>query len=254
MVGSQGTGSSPGLTGALGSPADPSGALGSPLSHLRGPGGASPSSGGFGSTGSPDQGSDGSGIGRGAPFVPPRPSAGASFGNGPETSMGSQPGLGSSLTGPVGGGFGTGSGGSPLAGIPSSIGSSGVSGGGSPGAIGSGGIGAPGAGPRRRGPLPPGSGGHRHRRPLGKPSPAAAAAIGLGVVAGALAASAISAGIASAFTKPRSGLLGGARRVCPGCPQAPCVIGCGRKRRSIPESKVPPEILNSIPTNFERLY
>lgn len=94
---------------------------------------------------------------------------------------------------------------------------------------------------------------HRHR--AGKLSPQSAAAIGLGVAGSALAFGALAAGIVSAVQQHQRGAkLGGTRTGCVGCQSTPCVGNCGRKRRSLAISKVPSEILDGIPVNFERLY
>lgn len=86
----------------------------------------------------------------------------------------------------------------------------------------------------------------RVRKP--KPSAAAATGIALGVVAGTLALSAIGSGIAGAI---HSGMAGGGRTIS-GCGGG-CPRSCGRKRRSVSQSKVPAEVLNSVPMDFNRL-
>lgn len=81
--------------------------------------------------------------------------------------------------------------------------------------------------------------------------PAAAAGIAMGTIAGTIALSALGTGIANAIHS--SGVRGGHRTGgCPGVRR--CSSGCGRRRRSVPLSKVPAEVLNRIPTNFDRLY
>lgn len=94
------------------------------------------------------------------------------------------------------------------------------------------------------------------RRPhAGKLSPEKAAAIGLSAASTALALGALAAGIASVVqNRQRMANIRPARIACVGCAPRPCVGNCGRKRRSIALSKVPAEVLNSIPANFERLY
>lgn len=77
-----------------------------------------------------------------------------------------------------------------------------------------------------------------------------AAGIAIGSLASALAIGAIGAGIAGVIN---SGSGAGPRRAV-GCSGGGCSSGCGRKRRSVPQSKVPAEALNNIPTNFDRLY
>lgn len=81
-------------------------------------------------------------------------------------------------------------------------------------------------------------------------SDAAVAGLALGSVAGAVALTAIGATLASAA---HSGRFGGGTRLG-GCSGGGCSRGCGRKRRSLPQSKVPAEVLNSIQTNFDRQY
>lgn len=94
---------------------------------------------------------------------------------------------------------------------------------------------------------------HGHRG--GKLSPERAAAIGLGAAGTALALGAIAATIASAVQqRQRLAKQGGTGTGCVGCRRTPCIGNCGRQRRSIAKSKVPAEILDSIPVNFERLY
>lgn len=83
-----------------------------------------------------------------------------------------------------------------------------------------------------------------------KMHPAAAAGIALGALSGALSIGVIGAGIAGAL---QSGALGGGRRMG-GCPGGGCRSGCGRKRRSVSQSRVPAEVLNNIPMDFDRLY
>lgn len=91
---------------------------------------------------------------------------------------------------------------------------------------------------------------HNHQRALGKPSAAATAGLALGAVAGAVALGVLGSTIASAV---QSGVGGGGRRPI-GCSGGGCRGGCGRKRRSVPQSKVPAEVLNSILTDFNRRY
>lgn len=77
---------------------------------------------------------------------------------------------------------------------------------------------------------------------------ATVAGIALGSVASAIALGAIGAGIAGAIN---SGTGNGGRTIngCGGgCPRR-----CGRKRRSVSQSKVPAEVLNSVPMDFNRL-
>lgn len=83
-----------------------------------------------------------------------------------------------------------------------------------------------------------------------KPSAAAAAGIALGVMAGTIALGAIGSGIAGAIN---SGMAGGGRQGG-GCPRRACGGGCGRKRRSILQSKVPADVLNNIPMDFNLRY
>lgn len=92
--------------------------------------------------------------------------------------------------------------------------------------------------------------GYPPQRPVIKPSPAATAGIALGVLAGTLAVGAIGSGLAGAI---QSGVIGGGRRGG-GCSGGGCRSRCGRKRRSVPESKVPAQVLDSIPMNFKLRY
>lgn len=89
----------------------------------------------------------------------------------------------------------------------------------------------------------------RPQHPIGKPSVAATAGIALGAVAGAMALTALGTGLASAL---QTGMGGGRRHV--GCSRGGCSSGCGRKRRSVAQFKVPAEVLNSIPMDFNRRY
>lgn len=86
---------------------------------------------------------------------------------------------------------------------------------------------------------------HRGRSTSG----AAAAGIAIGAVAGALALSALGTGIAGAIQSSRAGRVSSG-----GCPVSGCRRPCGRKRRSVPQSKVPAEVLDSIPMSFDRPY
>lgn len=90
---------------------------------------------------------------------------------------------------------------------------------------------------------------HRPQHRIGKPSAAAVAGIALGTMAGAVALTALGTGLASAI---QAGTGGGRRHV--GCSRGGCSSGCGRKRRSVAQSKVPAEVLNSIPMDFNRRY
>lgn len=168
---------------------------------------------------------------------------------GPTTSLGGEFRLPSPLPGIPGGHLGPGSlsaGSSSGPGGASSMGT---------GVATSTGPGLPRAETRLRDGALPGRRGPGIQKPAKKLDQTTAAAIGLGVAGGALALSALAAGIASAIQhRPRSAGLVGARRSCPGCLPTPCVRNCGRKRRSVPTSKVPSEILDNIPMNFERLY
>lgn len=257
--GSASPGGVPGLPGTLGPSSSPLGAVGNVVGNLGslagsfGTGGVGTTS-GSGQTGTGQTGS-GSGTGGGT-FATPESSSGSSFGNMPGSSMNVQPGLGTSTNVPSGRGFESGSIGASDGRHPSSGGSSGAGGaGGSAGPVPS--I-LPGAGGALTNTRLTVGGSRRHRPGLAgtrrKPNTAEATAIGLGVLASALAAGAIGAGIAGALNRNRPRGIGGARIGCSGCIRQPCVSGCGRKRRSIPKSKVPADILDSIPTNFERLY
>lgn len=95
------------------------------------------------------------------------------------------------------------------------------------------------------------SGGHQQLQKPGRRSPSGAttAGIAIGAVAGALALSAIGTGIASAIQHNMAGRVSSG-----GCPRSGCRSSCGRKRRSVPESKVPAEVLDSIPMSFDRSY
>ncbi|XP_077547905.1 uncharacterized protein LOC144160508 [Haemaphysalis longicornis] len=88
--------------------------------------------------------------------------------------------------------------------------------------------------------------------------PAVAAAVALGALAGVAAVGALGAGIAAAVqaSRRRNMPLGAARRGATGRRRRkPAHKPRGdRKRRSIPESKVPAEVLDQIPMNFENLY
>lgn len=102
--------------------------------------------------------------------------------------------------------------------------------------------------------------GRQNRKPPKKLSRESAAAIGLGVASGAFALSALAAGIASAVQERRrvahaaaAGTAAPGRR--PGCNPKPCGANCGgRKRRSIPMSKVSADVLDSISVNLDHLY
>lgn len=88
------------------------------------------------------------------------------------------------------------------------------------------------------------------QKPRGRgPSGAAAAGIALGAMASALALSAIGAGVAGAIQSGRAGRVSSG-----GCPRSGCRSACGRKRRSVLQSKVPADVLDSIPMSFERQY
>lgn len=244
-----------GMPGARGSLSGPVGAIGLGPGRLGSPGAPSLGSGVLGSASGPRPEISGSGTGGGT-FATPESSSGSSFGNMPGSSMNVQPGLGTSTNVPSGRGFESGSIGASDGRHPSSGGSSGAGGaGGSAGPVPS--I-LPGAGGALTNTRLTVGGSRRHRPGLAgtrrKPNTAEATAIGLGVLASALAAGAIGAGIAGALNRNRPRGIGGARIGCSGCIRQPCVSGCGRKRRSIPKSKVPADILDSIPTNFERLY
>ncbi|XP_077529166.1 uncharacterized protein LOC144141484 isoform X2 [Haemaphysalis longicornis] len=143
----------------------------------------------------------------------------------------------------------------------------GLSMGGSPTQTGSNGSGATGsaAGPGGEGAgtglasRHPGTRPGRHPKKL---SPEDAAAIGLGVASSALAFGALAAGIISAVNQRKqarlratarpSGATGAAGAAGP-AGKPPCASNTGRRRRSIAESKVPAEVLDSIPMNFEHL-
>lgn len=101
-------------------------------------------------------------------------------------------------------------------------------------------------------PTTPGATGKR-RRPK-KPDAATAAAIGLGVASSLFALGALGAGIASAVAQNQAKRHGNPCATSTGCLQPPCPKPPRRERRSIGESRVPAEILESIPMNFERLY
>lgn len=77
---------------------------------------------------------------------------------------------------------------------------------------------------------------------------ATVAGLAIGSVASALALGAIGAGIAGAIN---SGMGTGGRTIS-GCGGG-CPRSCGRKRRSVSQSKVPAEVLNSVPMDFNRL-
>lgn len=109
----------------------------------------------------------------------------------------------------------------------------------------------------------PGRPGTQLRKPPKKLSKEEAAAIGLGVAGGAFALGALAASIANAVQirkrqqKEAAAIAAaaGGGRSCPGCKPTTCVGNCGgRKRRSIPASKVPAEVLDNIPMNFEHLF
>ncbi|XP_077547907.1 uncharacterized protein LOC144160509 isoform X2 [Haemaphysalis longicornis] len=124
---------------------------------------------------------------------------------------------------------------------------------GGPGAVGAGGLSAlspsVGGGTVSNG-VVSGIGTHRQVRQREKMSPAAVAGLTLGSLAGAVALGAIGATLAGAA---QSGGLGGGRRLG-GCSRGGCSGGCGRKRRSISQSRVAAEVLNNIQMNFDRLY
>ncbi|XP_077530916.1 uncharacterized protein LOC144142962 [Haemaphysalis longicornis] len=104
-------------------------------------------------------------------------------------------------------------------------------------------------------------------RGRGKPGAPKTAAAVLGGLAGAAALGAITAGIAAAVqgqggqSKPKNarqskpGKRGHSRSCRRRCKKNKlCLAFCRRERRSISESRVPAEILDNIPRNFERLY
>lgn len=232
----------------------PSTTLGGGSDGFNGPAAAPPGAGGFDGGSATGPGIYGSGGA--APFGPPSSSPGAP---GTETSVAGQPGMGSSLPAPAGSGVGQGTGVLPSNEIPSSSGISGARGTGVTGAPGVLPNGPQGVGPGATSRLPAGRGGsgpHRPGKPRGALNPVDAAAIGLGVGSGLLALSALAAGIAShiqqkkhrttPLVKPTAGCVGGTNP-----PRANAQV---RSRRSIPESKVPAEVLDSISMNFERLY
>lgn len=247
-----GPSSNPNLPSGPGSPFDTRTGPGSPLSGLPGSisGPALSSSLGSGGPLSPG-GTGGTGVARG-PFSAP------SLPNGPPPPVGSETSPGNTFPGlPVGVSVSA-SQGLPIAGSSSTSGSTGPG-----GAISSGGPGSlsptePGserAGQRLRGGSLPGRRPSPHGHRPGKLSPEKAAAIGLGAASTAMALGALAATIASAVQhRQRLRKLGGTGTGCVGCRPTPCVGNCGRKRRSIAKSKVPADILDSIPVNFERLY
>lgn len=222
-----GNGNFPGTVGSASSSGFPEGgaSLGLP---------ASPSEPTFG------RGSGISGVSNGEPGMPQPASIGGNGGLGTSESP-----LGGSSGQPIGVGGAGGMGGSGAPGLMAS------------GAQGAG-LGQPSRPTSGTGVAATRRGGRRRHKPL---SDAEKAAIGLGVSGGVLALGALTAAIASAVQnsqrnrqgKPGSNVVRPAGG-CRGCPSQPCRNGPGRHRRSIPESKVPAEVLESIPMNFERLY
>lgn len=91
---------------------------------------------------------------------------------------------------------------------------------------------------------------HGQQQQRKRMAPAAAAAISLGAMAGALTLSAIGAGLAGAVQSRR---LAEAGRVG-GCPGGGCRSACGRKRRSLSHSKVPSEVLDNISVDFHQPF
>lgn len=89
---------------------------------------------------------------------------------------------------------------------------------------------------------------HRQLQQRRKIDGATVAGIAIGSVASALALGAIGAGIAGAIN---SGMGTGGRTIS-GCGGG-CPRSCGRKRRSVSQSKVPAEVLNNVPMDFNRL-
>lgn len=84
-----------------------------------------------------------------------------------------------------------------------------------------------------------------------------AARVAAGVVATAVVATAVGVGVAAAIEAkkpPRKRRLRGALIRMAQVKQRIALAAAGRKRRSIRDSKVPAEILDQIPMNFERLY
>lgn len=172
-----------------------------------------------------------------------------SNGSGPVPPFGSQAGSGNLGLPSPGGAGGPGS---FVNGSPTSTGSNG------PGATGPAGPGGarPGTSLSSRHP-----GTQRGTQPK-KLSPEDAAAIGLGVASSALAFGALAAGIISAVNQRKqarlratarpSGATGAAGAAGP-AGKPPCASNTGRRRRSIAESKVSAEVLDSIPMNFEHL-
>lgn len=254
-------GGSRGSPGSLGFTAGPSGTGGGALGSFGRPEEVAPGSGSFGNPSASATGGFGSGTGESSPFGPPASAPGATGTGG---SLFRQREQGNNLPSPVGGGVGPGYSGSwaPQPGGPSSSGSTGVSGAGVNGAgargptatgaqgsgVGIGGRPISGSGP---------SGARPGRKPRKELTQTEKAAIGLGVTGGVFALTALGAAIASAVQtahqrKPGHGKPGGGAGT--GCLKPPCTSGCGRQRRSIQESKVTAEVLNSIPTDFERLY
>lgn len=266
-------GSGPGVPGQRGSPQGAAGLPSSPgfsgpfSGQGAGPGsGSSPfgtnaapfGSGGTGIPGGSGPGGAGSEFGRPPLELPGSPS-GPTFGSGSGSPGAGQAGPGLSEPAPAGGSGGPGASVAPFGGpgIPPS-GTSGVSGAGGNGVLGA--PGAQGVGPGLG--RPPAGGRVSSNRPTRKPhkqlTETEKAAIGLGVTGSLFALAGIGAAIASAVQsaqKHRPGNPGTAQgRLSTVLLKPPCAHGAGRQRRSIRESKVPVEILNSIPTDFERLY
>lgn len=268
-------GSGPGVPGQRGSTPGPAGLPSSPgfsglfPGQAAGPGSGSSAFGSnatpFGSGGTEIPGGSGpggaaSGLGRPPLELPGSPS-GPTFGSGSGSWGAGQAGPGVSEPASFGGSGGPGANLAPFGGPGSpSSGTSGASGAGgsgvpaAPGAQGAGaGLGRPTAG----GPV---SANRRTRKPQKQLTETEKAAIGLGVTSSLFALAGIGAAIASAVQsahhKNRPGKPAGQAHGAPSTPlsKPPCVNGRCRERRSIRESKVPAEILDSIPMDFERLY
>lgn len=257
LSGSHGPGALPGLDGAFPSSSDALSAVGSGSSTLGGVAGPP-----FGS--GPGQRDSGPGAEGRLTSQPPVLPSGPAFGSGNGASGVGPAGQGFSHPASVGGSGGPGATGSPVIGPnwqPSDA--SGTSGSGRPGAPGSTASGTQGASGIAGGPSSAGNG-LSPTRPSGKPhnkplTQAEKAALGLGLTGGLLAIGALSAAIAGAVQQAqkqrRQGKPGqGGGAPSQGIPKPLCTNGCGRHRRSIRESRVPAEILNSISMDFERLY